>query len=365
MKKVLLITDVNFWEKSSGHRMRIYSLIEYLATQVELTVVNTGPAPQKIELFLKETFNANFFVLEKTKYLSSNGYGRKLKTLIKDKQFDSIIIEYIHCSYFLNFLEDGPTLFLDTHDIISERTAEFKKYNYPVSPYEMAEADEIEILNVYDYIIAISEPDYYTLSQMISEDKVLLCPHSPSFSPCLISADVENISFVASSYLPNIDAINWFIENCWEELSTENAIKLNIYGSVGNCLSAISDSRILIKGFVADAEQIYKNSDIIINPVRFGAGLKIKNIEALAHGLPLVTTTHGARGIEAGIGNTFLIADEAPKFINQIKSLIQSKVKRDELAHNAASFINVNFSVARCFEKLSGALNIYERGNLL
>ncbi len=73
MKEVLLVTDVNFWEKSSGDKMRISALVEYLSNHVRLTVVNTGPAPQNIENVLSEKFKAKFFVLEKTKYRNYSG----------------------------------------------------------------------------------------------------------------------------------------------------------------------------------------------------------------------------------------------------------------------------------------------------
>ncbi|MFI5140410.1 MAG: hypothetical protein ACHQIM_21500, partial [Sphingobacteriales bacterium] len=135
MKKVLIVTDVNFWEKSSGNRMRIWSLIDYLSRQVQLTVVNTGPAPENIETTLRNVFNADFYVLEKNKYLNSNGYGRRLKAFLKDKHFDTIIIEYIHSSYFLNFLVDDVKIILDAHDIISERADEFKKFNHAGALY--------------------------------------------------------------------------------------------------------------------------------------------------------------------------------------------------------------------------------------
>src|ERR1700761_9008216 len=122
MKKVLLITDVNFWERCSGHRERITGLIDYLASKVELSVVKVGPVSQIIETSVQASINAEFYVLEKTKMLNSNGYGRRLKTYLKDKHFDIIIIEYIHCSYFLNFLVKDVYVVLDAHDIISDRT---------------------------------------------------------------------------------------------------------------------------------------------------------------------------------------------------------------------------------------------------
>jgi len=121
LKKVLIVTDVNFWEPCSGNRTRIAALVDWLSHHVQLTVVNTGPALPGIEDILAKQYNADFFVLEKSKYLSSTGYGRKLKAFLKDKNFDVIIIEYIHSSYFLNFIAGEPKIILDAHDIISDR----------------------------------------------------------------------------------------------------------------------------------------------------------------------------------------------------------------------------------------------------
>src|SRR5579875_1774771 len=105
MKNVLILSDINFWESSSGHRARLKSLISYLSSRVNLTVVNTGPAPQYIEEQLAQSYQAEFHVLEKKKILNSAGYGKRLKKLMHGRSFDSVIIEYIHSSYFLNYLE--------------------------------------------------------------------------------------------------------------------------------------------------------------------------------------------------------------------------------------------------------------------
>lgn len=357
MKKVLIVTDVDFWEKSSGHRMRISALVTYLAQHVQLTVVNTGPAPADIEKVLGNTFKAEFFVLEKTKYLNSNGYGRRLKAFLKDKKFDAIIIEYIHCSYFLNFIIDGTKIILDAHDLMSERYEEFKKYNYADNLYEISRETEIEIFNAYDFVMVLCEPDYKTVSTMTNSDKTLLCPHPVIPCPQPIRNEVKNISFVASSYFPNSDAIIFFIKNCWPQISEKYQVNLTIYGTICNDLRLLNNERILLKGFVNDQNHIYSDSDIIINPVRFGAGLKIKNLEALSHGLPLVTTRHGARGIEAGINNCFLVADCAEEFIQSLESLINNLQLRIKLGKNANSFIKNNFSCKKCFEPLLTVIN--------
>jgi glycosyltransferase involved in cell wall biosynthesis len=361
MKKVLLITDVDFWERCSGHRIRISALIEYLANNVDLTVVKAGPAPQNIETRLKASINAEFFILEKTKFLNSNAYGRRLKAFLKGKKFDTIIIEYIHCSYFLNFLTDEAQVILDAHDTISDRTDEFKKYNSigvaPDAYYEMSREVEFDIFNIYDNVMLLCQPDYEKISAIIN-DKALLCPHPEITHNYQARKEVKNISYMASSYLPNIDAITFFLEKCWPILSSKYDIRLRIYGSICDKINLLLPENVILCGFVADQNAIYEDADIIINPVRFGAGLKIKNIEALAHGLPLVTTTHGARGMEAGKSDAFLVADDAEGFVQGISSLIENVNLRIKLSENAHLFIKNNFSAEKCFAPLLKAINI-------
>ena len=352
MKSVLIITDVNFWERISGNRARIFSLIDYLSKKVNLTEVNTGPAPDNIELYLKEKFKADFFVLEKKTYLNSNGYGRRLKKLLKKEHFDVVIIEYIHNSYFLNFLEDGSKLILDTHDIISERTKEFKKYNYHGELYEMSCETEAEIFNAYDYVAAICKPDYKHVAGMIGVEKALLCPHPVTPRLNTLSEKVKNIVFVASAYLPNRDSINWFIANCWPQIIASYKVNLIIYGSVGASIDLNGQRNIVCKGFVSDINQVYSDADIVINPVRFGAGLKIKNIEALAWGLPLITTMHGARGLERAIDDCFLVAEKDDDFVRKIGLLIKDTRLRKSLSDNAIAYVSGNFSPESCFEPL-------------
>ena len=317
MKKVLLVTDVNFWERSSGNRSRIYNLVKYLSIQVQLTVVNTGPAPRDIEDHLIKTFNAEFFVLEKTAYLSSTGYGRKLKAFLKGRHFDTVIIEYIHSSYFLNFLREEAQLILDAHDIISERADEFKKYDHAGALYELPAETEKEIFGVYDHVMVLCPADYEKVTAMAGPGKALLCPHPVEPISHPVRDEVKNIVFVASAYLPNRDAINWFIKNCWPQIAAKHNVQLQIYGTVCSGADLAGQQNISLNGFVSDINEIYHQADIVINPVRFGAGIKIKNIEGLAHGRPLVTTAHGGRGIESGINNSFLVANDQEDFIAQ------------------------------------------------
>jgi glycosyltransferase involved in cell wall biosynthesis len=357
MKTVLLLTDVNFWERSSGNRERIYSLVSYLAPRVALTVVNTGPAPRHMEKVLEILFNAEFHILETDKYLSSSGYGRRLKKWLSDRKFDVVIIEYIHSSYFLDYLVNDATIILDAHDIISDRTEEFRKFNYGGTLHELSAETESEILKIYDHIIAICDPDAQRMQALTGAKNILVCPHPMATVQPTIRQEVKNIVFIASVYLPNKDAINFFIANCWEGISRHYNVQLLIYGTVCGQVNSHGHGNIFLKGFVPDASEAYNEADIIINPVRFGAGLKIKNLEALARGLPLVTTSHGARGLEAARDHAFMTADTPEDFTTTVISLINDKELRIRLSSSAIKYVQSNFTADQCYAPLMNAIS--------
>lgn len=359
-KKVLIYTDVNFWEACSGHRVRIAALIRYLSTHFCLTVVNTGPAEHTVDSTVTDEFGIEFIVLEHEEYLDSNAYGEKLKSFLECRHFDTIIIEYIHSSYCLNFLPYDCHVILDTHDIISERTEQFRKFNYCHRLQEMQEKDEGNIFNIYDHVMMISRPDFEKASLLVGREKVLLCPHPCETHDHEFRLNVKKIAFVASCYLPNVDSINHFVRYCWDDIRSEFNVDLYVYGTVCTELDFSERKGIHLRGFEKSLNRIYEEADIIINPVRFGAGLKIKNLEALAHGRPLVTTRHGARGLEAGASQAFQIADDDSAFVSAVRRLIVDAGLRKTMQKNAHQFIRKNFSPTKCFKPLYDAINVFD-----
>ena len=91
-------------------------------------------------------------------------------------------------------------------------------------------------------------------------------------------------------------------------------------------------------GFVDNIRHAYDAADIVVNPVPYGTGLKIKNIEAIGYCKPLVTTPAGAEGIEQGIENAFLVAESEEQFVDAITRIFTDKDLYDRLTENAYEF---------------------------
>jgi len=183
----------------------------------------------------------------------------------------------------------------------------------------------------------------------------MLVPHAASSVKQVLRNEVKNIGFVASEYAPNVDAITWFLNKAWPIVNKSRGLTLNIYGRVSNLFpqELISNNPdVRLHGFVNNIELVYTYCDIIINPVRCGAGLKIKNIEALSHSLPLITTTHGSIGIADGAPDIFITANTPVEFARSIEKLVDDPAWRTTLAANAYTFVERKFSPAVCYQEL-------------
>ncbi|HAQ72225.1 MAG TPA: hypothetical protein DCR48_14725 [Flavobacteriales bacterium] len=128
------------------------------------------------------------------------------------------------------------------------------------------------------------------------------------------------------SWEPNRDGIHWFIQNCWPKIYAKepNAI-LNVCGSGSDkALSSLMKQTKGVNplGFVDDLEPIMQKCRCAIVPLRFGSGMKIKTFDALYRGLPLVTTSVGAEGIEIENKKHAYIVDEIDAFAETVISVL-------------------------------------------
>lgn len=350
MKNVLLVTDIDFWNGGAGHRVRVDGLISFISKFTSLSIAYVGGyCPLSTEVF-NNRYHAELIVIDSLTINTDTGTEKLLRNA-SGEAFDVVIIEYLRNTYLLQYVSDEAIFILDAHDIVSDRNKNFEKHNY-IDPYDVINTEaEFKLFGIYDYVITLCEPDFKRIAQVLGTEKTLLCPYAIKAQRKIIREHAIDIAFIASEYLPNVDAINHFLSHCWPGISERFAIRLNIYGNISKKIS-INDQNIKVRGYVENIGLVYDETDIIINPVRFGAGLKIKNVEALAYAVPLLTTSHGARGLEMAVGSSFLTADDPENFIEQLSKLVTNFRLRQRLSKNAYEFIDNNFSDANCFKSL-------------
>src|SRR5271163_2473834 len=149
----------------------------------------------------------------------------------------------------------------------------------------------------------------------------------------------------------NRDASDWMLAEIWPRIRAQ--ISTAELALVGNNLPAdlgATEKGVLRVGYVADLDPIFAKCRVALSPVRFGTGIKTKNLSALAHGVPLVTTTVGADGMALRHNETALIADAPREFADAAARVYLDESTWCTLARQGREHILVYFSEQRMQE---------------
>jgi glycosyltransferase involved in cell wall biosynthesis len=225
-------------------------------------------------------------------------------------------------------------------------------------------------MDLYDKVIAINQRDQLLISDLIGRSRVVLAGHpSPSLLAYSFKQSKEQIAkcnptprilFLASRGAANLDALQVLISHVVPSLFvlSENAFEFLIAGSI--CLDPFAQELVnsssmypvTCLGTVESLLDLYASVDIVSNPVRFGGGLKIKNIEALAAGCALVTSSEGSYGLPVTDPPCFLAADNPDEHSHELLELITNPSLLISLRNRAAQAARLHLSPENVYKNL-------------
>lgn len=140
----------------------------------------------------------------------------------------------------------------------------------------------------------------------------------------------DNLLYVGTlSWPANADGLQWFLAEVWPGLKAKHpSLTMDIVGRGADALlrNAVEHAEgVMLRGFVDDLEPYYRKSKVLIAPLRFGSGTKVKVITALYRGLPCATTTIGVEGLDLVPEKEIMLADEAIGTVERISKLLTDK----------------------------------------
>lgn len=180
------------------------------------------------------------------------------------------------------------------------------------------------------------------------------------FSPAPVAGrKPRSIAFLGSmDWMPNIDAVTWFADEIWPALKLRFPdVTLTIIGRKPTPRVqelAQRDPAIRVTGTVPDVRPFLAESEVMVVPLRVGGGTRIKIFEAMATGIPVVSTRIGAEGLPIRHGEDILLADQPADFAQQIAFLFDQEPLRRTIGQNARTLVQERFSwgsVTKVFEK--------------
>ncbi|MBP1684186.1 MAG: putative glycosyltransferase [Deltaproteobacteria bacterium] len=160
-------------------------------------------------------------------------------------------------------------------------------------------------------------------------------------------------------YIANHDAMCWFVRDVYPLIRAGVPdIQLTITGDAAD--RRVPDTPgVVHTGHVADVRPLIASSWISVAPVRIGGGTRVKILEAMALGTPVVATSKGAEGLDVRHGVHLLIADTPHAFAEQVLHLLADPELRAELSRNARQMVEARYNwttIGRRLAELVAAL---------
>lgn len=157
---------------------------------------------------------------------------------------------------------------------------------------------------------------------------------------------------------PNADGLRWMLDAVWPRVRERlPRAELHLAGIQLPAGLASDPARgVVVRGFVPDLGAALAAANVSIVPYRFGGGIKIKAVESMAHGCPLVTTPIGAEGLGGRDGEHMRIADGAEAFADSLAEVLASTPLQERLSQGGQALVAESFSWAGKVESLLAAL---------
>lgn len=226
--------------------------------------------------------------------------------------------------------------------------------------FKMLRSTEYNAFKIFDGLTIISENDSEAIPHRKNGD-IHIIPNGVDFDyfkPMEHEKKYDIVFCGNMRYEPNVHASNYLVKRVmplvWEEFPKATLLLAGAYPK--HKVSQLANDRVTVTGFVDDIRECYASARIFAAPMQTGSGLQNKLLEAMAMGLPCVTTSIANDSLQATLDTEILVGDTAQEFATHIINLLRNDEQRNELAANGTVFVHKNYSWETAGEKLEEVL---------
>jgi polysaccharide biosynthesis protein PslH len=261
---------------------------------------------------------------------------------------------------------------LDQHNVEHQFFEQFAQRKRPplrqLAKIEAASAKRFEqrVLAKVDHVSAISAVDAAVMKDLAPSAEITAVPFVvPIVATETSQRKVRNpvhqpgapeLLYVGNlSWHPNVEGLAWFVKNAWQKLRALcPEVRLRVVGSglakdaSGKAVvpESLQAEGIDVLGYVEDLAQAYREARAFIAPVVGGSGVRVKLLETLAQGVPIVTNTEGAAGLALESGKNVLLADTPDAFAEAVRDVLGNDALADRLSEGGLAYLEREHSLA-------------------
>lgn len=395
--QILLIADYLPYPLIGGDRIRIYNLLKRVASRHEVSLISFLEKPEDVEgvshlkQFCAHVETINFkqhsrlakvpgllgYALSgkppELKLLHSLEFEQKLRKLTKAIDFDIVQIEHARMALYLEALHQSNRRksLLAFHNFTSQQYGRVanvernlgRKFRTRLNAITMGYW-EPRYAGKFDYCVTVSEEDRRLLLDVNPHLSVGVIPNGVDvevYQPLPLPSNVVSPSFLFlgnMGYPPCADAALYFYNEILPHIrKMEPAAEFWIVGrDPPPEVLALNNSQIHVTGRVDNVLPYYQQSPVCVVPLRAGGGTRLKILEAMALGRPVVSTTIGCEGLDVVDGEHILIADSPELFAEKTVRLLTDPQLYRHITTNGRKLVEAHYDWDQIADKL---MNVY------
>ena len=329
-------------------------------TKIEFIDIDLSIKPLEAfkNLFSDESYHVKRFI--------SESFKNRLTEVLESEKFDIVQLEMIYMAPYIETIREhsDAKIMLRAHNVehkiwerMAKKTIFFAKRWYinhlvrTLRNYEMSVLDKVDGIAA----ITITDASYF---RRVTATPVIDLPFGvdiDKFDPVFEVGDTPTFYHIGSmNWMPNEEAIKWFLKNVWNTVQKRlPEAKLYLAGrNMPKWLKNKKRKNVIVVGEVPDAHEFVNEHNIAIVPLLSGSGMRIKIIESMALGKTVITTMVGAEGIQYSEFEDIIIADNAPKMVENICRLYQHPEEAEAIGLNARRLIEEVYDNKKIINRL-------------
>jgi len=305
----------------------------------------------------------------------SSAMAEELERLLEENSFDIVQMEGVHLYPYLDILRSArkpPKIVCDWHNIESELMARYAEQAdsplrklYARRTAKLLRRLEDKLLQSCDAHVVCSEREKQLLLQREPQARIEAVGNGVDVEhhsddaiaeacrefPHLGSPGPRNkVVFVGSmDYHANIDAAEYFAREIWPAVRQARPdLEFLIVGSrpVPQVIALGQLPGITVTGTVEDVRPFYRSACSVIVPARIGSGTRLKALEAMAAGVPVISTTLGVEGLDVTPGRNVILADSESDFAAAVARLREDTPEWRQLSEGGRNLVTERYDWA-------------------
>lgn len=334
-------------------------LKQYLKHQTVVSIdTEIKPTSALVNFIRRKNYNLSRFKSEKLYHEIAGTLSKKYDYIVCDSLFAAAQLSHFDFT-------DLPPVIIRSHNIESEiwklhaslEKSVLKRF-YMRNLEKTLRREETEILNKAATIWAISSEDREWITKNTRQKNAVLVPVSVTLDE-RFAVDYSNRGFFhlgSMDWKPNQEAVNHLVKNIWSNPKVSE-FTLKIAGSKSEHFSFLNTNSIEVVGWVKDSNEFMAKSGTLVTPILSGSGIRIKLLEAMALGIPCITTKLGASGIDINQSG-LQIADTADEFVDLILKLHTNEEFRQEVGTKSRDYISKVHSFDNCIALMKSTFGV-------